>query len=205
MTSRYIARIYFIILFVISLFETRVFNFVSLNLFLAYIPLELCFLLDLFKPRKKFEWPIFIIFALIFILLVPNTFYMVTDLIHLNQFTFDFYVQLNLTEWLYFTFLLLSVFFAIYCMALIFVHLSHFTSKLWLNRCLLITLMFLNGLGIFIGRFLRFHTVHLITRPFTIITEVIRALNGSSLIFISLMMLLQFVILLFIKGIRMAH
>ena len=79
MTSRYIARIYFIILFVISLFETRVFNFVSLNLFLAYIPLELCFLLDLFKPRKKFEWPIFIIFALIFILLVPNTFYMVTD------------------------------------------------------------------------------------------------------------------------------
>ena len=110
MTSRYIARIYFIILFVISLFETRVFNFVSLNLFLAYIPLELCFLLDLFKPRKKFEWPIFIIFALIFILLVPNTFYMVTDLIHLNQFTFDFYVQLNLIEWLYFTFLLLSVF-----------------------------------------------------------------------------------------------
>ena len=56
----------------------------------------------------------------------------------------------------------------------------------------------LNGLGIFMGRFLRFHTVHLITRPF-IITEVIRALNGSSLIFISLMMLLQFVILLFIK------
>ena len=110
MTSRYIARIYFIILFVISLFETRVFNFVSLNLFLAYIPLELCFLLDLFKPRKKFEWLIFIIFALIFILLVPNTFYMVTDLIHLNQFTFDFYVQLNLIEWLYFTFLLLSVF-----------------------------------------------------------------------------------------------
>ena len=53
MTSRYIARIYFIILFVISLFETRVFNFVSLNLFLAYIPLELCFLLDLFKPRKS--------------------------------------------------------------------------------------------------------------------------------------------------------
>lgn len=65
--------------------------------------------------------------------------------------------------------------------------------------------MFLNGLGIFIGRFLRFHTVHLITRPFTIITEVISALNDSSLIFISLMMLLQFVILLFIKGIRMAH
>ena len=40
-------------------------------------------------------------FCSYFILLVPNTFYMVTDLIHLNQFTFDFYVQLNLTEWIY--------------------------------------------------------------------------------------------------------
>ena len=98
------------------------------------------------------------------------------------------------------TFLLLSVFFAIYCMALIFVHLSHFTSKLWLNRCLLIALMFLNGLGIFIGRFLRFHTVHLITRPFTIITEVISALNDSSLIFISLMMLLNLSFYYSLKG-----
>ena len=110
MTSRYIARIYFIILFTFSLFETRVFNFMSLNLFLAYIPFELCLLLRLFKPRKKYEWPLFIIFGLIFVLLVPNTFYMLTDLIHLNQFTFDFYVQLNIMEWLYFTYLLLGVF-----------------------------------------------------------------------------------------------
>ncbi|PTI29568.1 DUF1361 domain-containing protein, partial [Staphylococcus warneri] len=40
MQPRYIARIYFIILFVISLFETKIFNFMTLNLFLAYIPYE---------------------------------------------------------------------------------------------------------------------------------------------------------------------
>ncbi len=44
---------------------------------------------------------------------------MLTDLIHLNQFTFDFYVQLNIMEWLYFTYLLLGVFLAMYCMILI--------------------------------------------------------------------------------------
>ena len=49
---RYIARIYFIILFTISLAETRVFNFMTLNLFLTYIPFELCLLLKLFKPKK---------------------------------------------------------------------------------------------------------------------------------------------------------
>lgn len=145
MTSRYIARLYFIILFTFSLFETRVFNFMSLNLFLAYIPFELCLLLRLFKPRKNYEWPLFIVFGLIFILLVPNTFYMLTDLIHLNQFTFDFYVRLNIMEWLYFTYILLGVFLAMYCMILIFINIMHFTTKLWLNRTLIIVLMFLNG------------------------------------------------------------
>ena len=91
----------------------------------------------------------FIIFGLIFVLLVPNTFYMLTDLIHLNQFTFDFYVQLNIMEWLYFTYLLLGVFLAMYCMILIFINLMHFTSKLWINRTLIVVLMFLNGLGIY--------------------------------------------------------
>ena len=86
-------------------------------------------------------------------MLVPNTFYMLTDLIHLNQFTFDFYVQLNIMEWLYFTYLLLGVFLAMYCMILIFINLMHFTSKLWLNRILIVVLMFLNGLGIYMGRF----------------------------------------------------
>ena len=51
-----------------------------------------------------------IIFSLIFLLMVPNTFYMVTDLIHLNQFTFNFYLTLNLMEWIFFTYLLLGVF-----------------------------------------------------------------------------------------------
>ena len=165
----------------------------SLNLFLAYIPFELCLLLRLFKPRKKYEWPLFIIFGLIFVLLVPNTFYMLTDLIHLNQFTFDFYVQLNIMEWLYFTYLLLGVFLAMYCMILIFI-----------NRILIVVLMFLNGLGIYMGRFLRFHTVHLITEPFTIIRQVIASLNTQSITFILLMVLLQTVIVIFVKGVRVA-
>lgn len=55
MQSRYIARIYFLILFIVSLFETKIFQFMTLNLFLAYIPFELSLLLRLFKPNKKYE------------------------------------------------------------------------------------------------------------------------------------------------------
>ena len=58
MQPRYIARIYFIILFIISLAETRVFNFMTLNLFLAYVPFELCLLLKLFKTKESIRMAI---------------------------------------------------------------------------------------------------------------------------------------------------
>lgn len=203
MQPRYIARIYFIILFMISLFETRIFNFISLNLFLAYIPFELCLLLKLFKPIKKFEWPLFIVFGMIFLLLVPNTFYMITDLIHLNQFQFNFLIGLNLKEWIFFTYLMLGVFLAMYVMILIFMEILHFTKYVWLNRLLVIILMFLNGLGIYMGRFLRLHTVYLINEPLKIFYEVLGVFNLKTFIFVLLMVIMQSAIILFVKGVRL--
>lgn len=203
MQPRYIARIYFIILFMISLFETRIFNFMTLNLFLAYIPFELCLLLKLFKPIKKFEWPLFIVFGMIFLLLVPNTFYMITDLIHLNQFQFNFLVGLNIKEWIFFTYLMLGVFLAMYVMILIFMEILHFTKYVWLNRLLVIILMFLNGLGIYMGRFLRLHTVYLINEPLKIFYEVLGVFNLKTFIFVLLMVIMQSAIILFVKGVRL--
>ena len=203
MQPRYIARIYFIVLFTISLFETKIFNFMTLNLFLAYIPFELCLLLKLFKPMKKFEWPLFVIFGMIFLLLVPNTFYMITDLIHLNQFQFNFLIGLNLKEWIFFTYLMLGVFLAMYIMILIFMEILHFTTHIWLNRALVIILMFLNGLGIYMGRFLRIHTVYLINEPLKIFYEVIDVFNLKTFIFVLLMVIMQSAIILFVKGVRL--
>lgn len=203
MQPRYIARIYFIILFTISLFETKIFNFMTLNLFLAYIPFELCLLLKLFKPMKKFEWPLFVIFGMIFLLLVPNTFYMITDLIHLNQFQFNFLIGLNLKEWIFFTYLMLGVFLAMYVMILIFMEILHFTTHIWLNRALVIILMFLNGLGIYMGRFLRIHTVYLINEPLKIFYEIISVFNLKTFIFVLLMVIMQSAIILFVKGVRL--
>ncbi|WP_415918632.1 DUF1361 domain-containing protein, partial [Staphylococcus pasteuri] len=189
--------------FTISLFETKIFNFMTLNLFLAYIPFELCLLLKLFKPMKKFEWPLFVIFGMIFLLLVPNTFYMITDLIHLNQFQFNFLIGLNLKEWIFFTYLMLGVFLAMYVMILIFMEILHFTTHIWLNRALVIILMFLNGLGIYMGRFLRIHTVYLINEPLKIFYEVISVFNLKTFIFVLLMVIMQSAIILFVKGVRL--
>ena len=127
---------------------------------------------------------------------------MVTDLIHLNQFTFNFYLTLNLMEWIFFTYLLLGVFFALYCMTLIYLELYYFTSHQWINIILVAVVMFLSGLGIYIGRFLRFHSVFLINQPFKIIENVVSSLSGKSLIFILLMVVLQATLFIFAKGVR---
>lgn len=202
---RYIARIVFLLLIIISILKNNVYGFMTLNLFLAYIPLELCLLLKLFKPRRKFEWPLFVIFSLIFVFMVPNTFYMITDLIHLNQFAFNFYAGLNIIEWKYFSYLVSAVFFALYCLMLIFLEMSTFTRYMWLNRTIILIMMFLNGLGIYMGRFLRVHSVYLINEPLRIIREVFVAIfNVDTIIFVLLMVCLQLLLVLFMKGVRMA-
>ncbi|AVL78623.1 DUF1361 domain-containing protein [Staphylococcus ureilyticus] len=202
MAPRYIARTIFLILMIISIFFNQFYQFMTLNLFLAYIPFELCLLLNLFKPKYKYEWPLFIVFVLIFLCMVPNTLYMVTDLIHLNQFTFNFYQGLIIVEWMYFTFLVAGVLLALYLLILMFVEMENFTTHRWLNRSIILIMMFLNGLGIYIGRFLRLHSVYIINEPLRIYREVINHLDFDAFLFVILLVLLQVLIYTFAKGVQ---
>ena len=95
---------------------------------------------------------------------------MITDLIHLNQFQFNFLVGLNLTEWVYFTYLMLGVFLAIYVMILIFMEIGHLTSHLWLNRTLIIAYV-LKWIRHIYRPILRLHTVYLIDEPLKILPK----------------------------------
>ena len=65
-------------------------------------------------------------------------------------------------------------------------------------------MMFLNGLGVYMGRFLRFHSVYLINEPLSVLQDVAQAINPSTLAFIVLMMVLQLLIIVFMKGVRLA-
>ncbi|MFH4935535.1 DUF1361 domain-containing protein [Staphylococcus cohnii] len=187
---------------IISIFFNQFYQFMTLNLFLAYVPFELCLLLNLFKPKYKYEWPLFIVFVLIFLCMVPNTLYMITDLIHLNQFTFNFYQGLIIVEWVYFTFLVAGVLLALYLLILMFVEMENFTTHRWLNRTIILIMMFLNGLGIYIGRFLRLHSVYIINEPLRIYREVINHLDFDAFLFVILLVLLQILIYTFAKGVQ---
>lgn len=127
----------------------------------------------------------------------------VTDLIHLNQFQFNFYAGLNLFEWKYFTYLLLGVFLAVYVMILIYFEILTLTSHLWLNRIIVLILMFLNGFGIYIGRFLRLHSVYFFNEPIRVLNHILKSLTIDTAIFVCFMVMMQAAILLFGKGVRL--
>ncbi|UXU56917.1 DUF1361 domain-containing protein [Staphylococcus agnetis] len=202
MEARYIARLLYVFLFVTTLVVPNHFKFLLLNLTLAYIPLELAYLLKLFVPKRLFEWPLFVIYLVIFILMLPNTFYMVTDLIHLNQFSFSFLSGLVLIEWIHFGLLVTGVLFAVYCFTLIALELFHLPFPLCTRYIILLGMTLLNGLGIYVGRFLRFHSVHLINNPFSVVISTLKSIDAPAIIFIGLIALMQCILLLCLKGVR---
>lgn len=202
MQARYIARLLYVFLFVTTLVVPNHFKFLLLNLTLAYIPLELAYLLKLFVPKRLFEWPLFVIYLVIFILMLPNTFYMVTDLIHLNQFSFSFLSGLVLIEWIHFGLLVTGVLFAVYCFTLIALELFHLPFPLWARYIILLGMTLLNGLGIYVGRFLRFHSVHLINNPFSVVISTLKSIDAPAITFIGLIALMQCILLLCLKGVR---
>lgn len=202
MQARYIARALYIVLMLVTFIVPHHFKFLLLNMTLAYIPLELAYLLKLFVPRRLFEWPLFLIYLLIFVLMLPNTFYMVTDLIHLNQFSFSFLSGLVLNEWIHFGLLICGVLFAVYCFMLISLELFHLPFPAWIRYGLLVGMILLNGLGIYIGRFLRFHSLHIINNPFSVIWSTLKSIDSAALTFILLMALIQGLLLLCLKGVR---
>lgn len=194
MNERFKARLgFFLYILVLFIFDTT-YSFMILNMFLAFAALELSFLLPLFKVKQKREIPVSVIFFLIFILLSPNVFYVVTDLIHLNFFDFNFMKGLELEEWWNFFILTSGVLLAIYFYILMFKQVKSFLSNIKYAKIILLIFILLTSIGIYIGRFLRFHSIHLFTEPLSLFNQVLNSINTDSLLFIVWISILQLII-----------
>lgn len=168
------------------------YSFMIFNIFLAFAALELSFLLPLFAIRKKSEIPLSAAFYLVFILLSPNVFYVVTDLIHLNIFDFHYLQGMSRREWWNFTVLLCGVLLAVFYYALMLNQISGLFRNGKVRIAVLIGFMALGSVGIYMGRFLRFHSIHLFTEPFSIFARLLDAINLDFALFVGWMTLLQF-------------
>jgi uncharacterized membrane protein len=143
------------------------FRFLLWNLFLAVIPYLISYCLTLFPQWVEKRWK-FIALLVIWLLFIPNSFYILTDLFHLT------WAQ-GVPLWYD---LLLIVCFA--WNALLFGILSvrqieKIVAAVWgycYELLFIFPVMFLNALGVYIGRYMRFNSWDIVSNPLTLISDI---------------------------------
>ncbi|RYY15263.1 MAG: DUF1361 domain-containing protein [Chitinophagaceae bacterium] len=163
------------ILFSLSLVIFRIwytreltFMFMPWNLFLAYLPYQL---LKIYTPSVK-DLKSRMVFSAVFVawlLLIPNAFYMITDLFHLFQ-------RENIPLWFD---LVLLMSFAWNGMILGFLSVRQMEKNLLtimpaMQEGLFAGgIMFLNSFGVYLGRYLRFNSWDIISNPFSLAKDIV--------------------------------
>jgi len=167
--------------------EHRHFIFLIWNLFLAYIPYFISTQLTRLKaagegtrpgtgvagrqpvrgPRSLGWW----ILALLWLLFIPNSFYIITDLYHLG----DLYNDRIMPQWFDLAMILSFVWNGLLLGVLSVRQMERiFLPRLTLMKELLFLypVMWLNALGIYIGRYLRYNSWDIVTDPFGLLRDI---------------------------------
>lgn len=143
--------------------------FLLLNLFLAWIPLLLSFLI--FTIHKSSVKPVFkaifmLLFGVVWFLFYPNAPYLLTDVIHIQT---DDYVILknhvfvyasNFLPWLELAQFVLTIFTGIIIgfLSLFMIHKIFFDKNKIMSWVFVIFVSLTSGFGIYVGRFLRLNS-----------------------------------------------
>lgn len=161
--------LFFSVGFTIALYAVRVlytgnflFLFIPWNLFLAWLPLFFSGLMQRTESKAgKIVWPA------LWLLFLPNAPYIITDLFHLEQ---------RHGVPLYFDLMLLfSAAWNGLLMGLLSVKnvetelLNHFTAAK--VKVMLLFIFFLSGFGIYLGRYDRYNSWHIVTQPFDLLSN----------------------------------
>jgi uncharacterized membrane protein len=197
------------VLFSIAMVTARVaytgrttFLFLIWNLFLAWVPYFISQWLyrsaGLIRNNKIF----FGLVLLLWLAFVPNTFYILTDLYHLG----DDYNDFRMPGWFD---LALILSFAWNGLVLGILSVRHIEKIVVRNFSIkremtfIYPIMWLNALGVYVGRYLRFNTWDVVTNPFHLISDIANVLlhpfadrYASGMIFCFSIMLTLFYLML---------
>lgn len=144
------------------------YTFLLWNLVLALVPYAISNWLPVSRHRFKNKWLFFFLFAL-WLLFIPNSFYIITDLFHFRNIT-------SAPGWFD---LLLLLSFAWNGLLLGIVSLRKIEIVLHAKRgrnfshLVVFAVMWLNAWGIYIGRYLRYNSWDVITQPFALFGDMV--------------------------------
>lgn len=160
------------LIILLKLFMKAPYNFMALNVFLGYVPIELSFQLRYFNDRRSLAFWLLLIIWLIF---YPNAPYVTTDLFHLSWLhphtNINGILRSDPHIWLIFAIMIIC---ALTCLLVGTVtlervarQLTQLTTPHHLKIRFLWTFvfMYLASIGIYIGRFLRLHSIYLLFTP----------------------------------------
>lgn len=180
-------------------------DWMAWNLFLALIPLALSIILFILPRFSDFQYNLKSLFwglgFLVFMAFLPNAPYVLTDLIHLieniKQIESIWMIYLVLLPQ-YFLFTLIGL--TAYVLSVI--NLAKFLqNKGWHQKQIIIVELIIHALsaiGVYLGRFLRFNSWHIITELPDLINSVIYDLTAKESIMIVIIMFISLTILYWI-------
>jgi len=146
------------------------FIFLIWNLFLAWLPYCISQWLQHYQDKIKSKF-IFILVLLVWVAFVPNTFYILTDLYHIG----DDYNDFSMPQWFDLAMLLSFAWNGLLLGILSVRHIEKIIHEKFDIRNELLFLypvMWLNALGVYVGRYLRFNSWDVLSNPFYLIKDI---------------------------------
>lgn len=164
------------------------------NMFLALIAYDSAYLARYFKSKSG--W-IYGGLALLWLAFYPNTFYMVTDLVHMHWVDSTLWNRESLHLFMAFV---PSIFFGVLCgiesWRLILKDLS---LTWWQEHALIVSLSFISSLAIYIGRYDRLNSWDLLHHPYLVVQKLADSIQRENLLFILGFTLIQVLSLTFLS------
>lgn len=180
----------FLIVYIIAMWTFKnPFSFMSLNVFLAWVPIEFGILFG--RLRTKWQY----LFGGLWLLFFPNVPYLLTDFFHLQAL--DIYQKQGLFRSdSYYWFLYLLLILPIFIMVLVGMKQAlELTKRIpYLRnypRLSLLALAFLSGIAIYIGRFERIHSIELVLHPLSTFVLLVGSWSVEKLQFVLIFMIIQ--------------
>lgn len=159
-------------IFIMIIMNQTKFSFLSLNTFLAYLPLEL-----FFQIQKEYHLWVQQVLIALWLLFFPNIPYLASDIIHVDLLTIYSYGVSIPSVWLWS--LLIILFLVVFAyitwgftqfLALMSSLEVKFKMKGWMSFGILLGICFLSSMGIYAGRFPpRLHSIYFFTKPWQVI------------------------------------
>lgn len=173
------------------------FTFLVLNTILGYIPIELSLeLTNKYVEKSWIFWPILVLWLVFY----PNAPYLLTDLFHLTllqPYTPNGLLRLSTTMWINYAYLLVS---ALGCSLIGFYgqfqivnrSCAFFSIKSKPFKVFIILILnVIASIGIYVGRFLRFHTVYLLLSPRLVLKQLSEMWTPKMLVFVIILTIVQ--------------